>query len=138
MDQTLFDAWRQKEVLSSLGLIDRIDYPRQAQQAIACSQTWETPTLVLGRTAPSAPNDSGWFVGCMNDAHDHQVADALRVVPLIEVAARLPPLTQFLALPVGTDVVVSSEGRLRARVFIDGDEVKPKEGSYLDALNRQD
>jgi hypothetical protein len=138
VDQTLLDAWRQKEVLSSLGLLERIEYPRQAQQAIVCAQTWEAPTFVLGRTDPSAPSDSGWFVGCMDDAHDHQVADALSVVPLIEIAARLPALTQFLALPVGTDVVVSGEGGLRARVFIDGDEVKPRPGSYLDALNRQD
>ena len=93
---------------------------------------------MMGRTAPSAPTDSGWFVGCMDDSHDHQLPDALTVVPLIEIAVKVPPLTQFFALPEGTDVVVSGPGRIRARVFVEGEEVKPREGSYLHALNRQD
>jgi hypothetical protein len=62
----------------------------------------------------------------------------LTVVPLIEIAVRVPPLTQFFALPTGTDVAVSAEGRLRARVFLDGEERQPVDGSYLDSLNRQD
>ena len=138
VDQSLFETWRQKEVLDSLGLLDRVDYPRQALQAVVCSRAWDAPTFVMGRTEPSAATDSGWFVGCMDDAHDHQLPEALAVVALIEIAVRVPPLTQFLALPQGTDVVVSGPGRMRARVFVDGEEATPREGSYLDALNRQD
>ncbi len=138
VDQSLLETWRQKEVLDSLGLLARADYPRQALQAVVCSRAWDAPSFVMGRTEPSAPTDSGWFVGCLDDAHDHQVPDALSVLPLIEVAVRVPPLTQFFALPQGTDVVVSGPGRLRARVFVDGEEVRPRAASYLDALNRQD
>lgn len=138
VDQSLLDTWRQKEVLESLGLRERVDYPRQALQAIVCERVWDAPTFIMGRTEPSTPSDSGWFVGCTDDAHDHQRPDALTVVPLIEIAVRVPPLTQFFALPAGTDVAVSAEGRLRARVFLDGEERQPVEGSYLDSLNRQD
>ena len=138
VDQSLFETWRQKEVLDSLELLERADYPRQAFQAIVCSKTFETNAFMLGRTEPHAPSDSGWFVGCMDGAHDHQKPEALSVVPLIEIAVKVPPLTQFFALPAGTDVVVTGPGRVRARVFVDGEERKPRVGSYLEALNRQD
>lgn len=137
VEQSLLETWRQKEVLESLGLAARADYPRQALQAIVCSRAWEQPTLVLGRTEPTGPTDSGWFVGCMDDAHDHQVPEALGVVPLIEIAVRVPPLAQFFALPAGADVVVTGRPRLTARVFLDGEERIPAPGSYLDALSRQ-
>lgn len=138
VDQSLLEAWRHKEVLDSLGLLERADYPRPALQAVVCSRTWDAAAFMMGRTEPSGPTDSGWFVGCMDDAHDHQAADALNVVPLIEIAVKVPPLTQFFALPSGSDVVVSGPGRIRARVFFEGKELKPRAGSYLDALNRQD
>ena len=139
VDQSLLETWRHKEVLDSLGLLERANYPRQALQAVVCSRALDAPSaFMMGRTAPSAPTDSGWFVGCMDDSHDHQLPDALTVVPLIEIAVKVPPLTQFFALPEGTDVVVSGPGRIRARVFVEGEEVKPREGSYLHALNRQD
>jgi len=138
VDQSLLETWRQKEVLDSVGLLERANYPRQALQAIVCSQVWDAPAFMMGRTAPSTPTDSGWFVGCMDEAHDHQHAEALSVVPLIEIAVKVPPLTQFFALPEGSDVVVTGPGRVRARVFFEGEELQPRESSYLSALNRQD
>lgn len=135
VDQSLLETWRQKEVLDSLGLSARADFPRQALQAVVCSRVWDSTSFVLGRAEPSDPTDSGWFIGCNDEAHDHQQADALAVVPLIEVAVRLPPLTQFLALPVGVDVVASGPGRVRARVFLDDAEQVPEPGSYLASLN---
>lgn len=138
VDQSLLETWRHKEVLDSLGLLERADFPRQALQAVVCSRAFGAPTFMMGRTEPSAPTDSGWFVGCMDEAHDHQSPDALTVVPLIEIAVKVPPLTQFFALPRGTDVVVSGPGRIRARVFVEGEELEPRKGSYLDALNHQD
>jgi hypothetical protein len=135
VDQSLFETWRQKEVLESLGLSQRADFPRQALQAIVCSKVWESTSFVLGRTEPHGQTDSGWFIGCADDAHDHQHEDALNVIPLIELAVRLPPLTQFLALPVGTDVIATGPERLHARVFVDEAERPAAPGSYLDALN---
>lgn len=135
VDQALMDTWRQQEVARSLGLEHALDFPRQAQHAVVCTRALETAAFVLARTAPEGPTDSGWFIGCVDETHSHDVAEHLTVVPLIEVAANVPPLTQFFALPVGCDVTVLGPGRVRARVFQDGDELKPKPGSYLDALN---
>ena len=138
VDQSLLETWRQKEVLESVGLLEQASYPRQALQAVVCSRVWDAAAFMMGRTAASAPTDSGWFVGCMDEAHDHQTPDALSVVPLIEIAVKVPPLTQFFALPEGSDVVVTGPGRVRARVFFEGKELQPRESSYLSALNRQD
>lgn len=135
VDQSLFETWRQKEVLESLGLAERADFPRQALQAIVCSRVWDSTEFIMGRTEPHGPSDSGWFIGCSDETHDHQVESALSVIPLIELAVRLPPLTQFLALPVGVDVIATGPGRLRARVFVDEVERTPAPGSYLEALN---
>ncbi|MFZ5443595.1 MAG: immunity protein Imm33 domain-containing protein [Myxococcota bacterium] len=137
VDQSLLETWRQKEVLSSLELLERADYPRQAQQAIVCANVWSSPAFLLGRTEPSSPSDSGWFVGCTDESHDHQHPEALTVVPLIEIAVRAPALAQFFALPVGTDVLVSGAGSLQTRVFVDDEERNPRAGSYLAALARQ-
>ncbi len=136
VDQALLEAWRQQEVLASVGLEARADFPRQALQAVVCARAFEATRWLLGRTEPSAPTDSGWFLGCLDDTHDHQASDALAVVPLVELAARVPPLAQFLALPVGADVVLSDDGGLRARVFLDDEERPPRPGSYLDTFNR--
>jgi len=135
VNQSLLETWRQKEVLESLGLTARADFPRQALQAIVCSRVWESSEFVMGRAEATGPTDSGWFVGCTDEAHDHQQPEALYVVPLIELAVRLPALTQFLALPEGTDVVASGPGRVRARVFVDDVELTPPAGSYLASLN---
>lgn len=133
VDQSLYETWKQKEVLSSLGLAERADFPRPALHAVVCTQAFDTPAKMLGRTEPHAGTDSGWFVGCFDDDHDHQHEDALGVMPLVEVATRAPALTQFFALPPGTDLVIGPRG---IRVFIDGEAREPVPGSYLEALDR--
>ena len=138
VDQAVFEHWKQTEVLESLGLAERADFPRQALQAVVCSRVYDVDAWICGRTEPSAQTDSGWFVGCSDDAHDHQSADALTVAPLVELAVHLPPLTAFFALPAGVDVVLEGNGPTRVRVFLDGEERAPREGSYLAALNRAD
>lgn len=135
VDQSLFETWRQKEILDSVGLAERAAFPRQALMAIVCTKAWDSPTLMLARTEPTGPTDSGWFIGCADEAHDHQQPDALVAVPLIEVAVRLPPLTQFFALPPGVDALVIGPGRVRARLYLDGEELPVRAGSYLAALN---
>lgn len=131
VDQSLVETWRQKEVLSSLGLLERADFPRQALHAVVCTQAFDTPSKMLGRTDAHGQTDSGWFVGCFDDDHDHQREDALTVMPLVEIATRAPLLTQFFALPAGTDLVIAPGG---VQVFIDGEAREPRSGSYLEAL----
>lgn len=138
VDQAAFQAWQQKEVLSSLDLVDRADFPRQALHAVVCERVFTAGALMLGRTEASAPTDSGWFVGCTDEAHDHQHEAALTIAPLVELAARLPRLVPWFALPAGVDVLLPVAARARPRIFVDGEERAPREGSHLATLDRAD
>jgi hypothetical protein len=134
VDQSLFETWRQQEVLRSLGLDEYFSPPRQAQRAVVCTRVWESPGLLMGRAKSTEALDSGWFVGCTDEGHDHEAAESLQAVPLIELAARSPALAQFFALPVGSDVAVRGPGRIKARIFFQEQELTPKPGSYLHAV----
>lgn len=133
VDQSLFETWKQKEVLASLGLVEQAQFPRPALQAVVCTRAFEDATTMLGRTEAHAQTDSGWFIGCLDDAHDHHREDALTVMPLVEVATRAPELIQFFALPAGSDLVITPDS---VRVFIDGEARDPEPGSYLEAFKR--
>lgn len=132
VSQTLLEAWRQNEVAKSLGLAPT--FPSQLSTAVVCAQWKETVEFLLDRKPPQADDDSGWFIGCTDPEHDHEDAQSLRVTQLLNVAAWVPPLAQFLALPPGTEVLVQGPGRVRAQVWADGKALPPAAGSYLAAL----
>ena len=61
----------------------------------------------------------------------------LALARLVDVVTRLPLAAQFLALPVGAMVHVAGPGRIRAQVFLEGEECQPLPGSYLALLNSE-
>jgi hypothetical protein len=134
VDQSLMATWTQKEIASSLGLVDRLTFPQQVQSGIVCDRLLDGEVFVLTRAEPDG-EDSGWFFGCADESHDHGNPENLSAVQLISIAHRLPFTRQFLALPPGVVVVIKGPGRIRARVWLDDEAIEPGEGSYLHALN---
>jgi hypothetical protein len=141
VDRALMDAWLQKEVASSVELLDELRFPRQDEGVLVADCALEADAVLLTRI----PDDdlpegfSGWALACAED-HDHGERS---VVPLLAVAANQPGLVQFLALPHGTSVFVvyrekpdapAGTTRIEPHVFRDGDELVPRPGSYLAAL----
>ena len=134
VDRSLMEVWYQKEVVSSLGLTAPA-FPQQSQSALVCNRLREgLEAYAMSRSAPARADESGWFIGCAEGDHDHDSPANLRKAQLAGVAAKLPFLTQFLALPTGTNVHLAAGGRVRPTIFIDGNEASPKPGSYLAAL----
>jgi hypothetical protein len=131
VDQTLHQTWYQKEVASSLGLADRLAFPRQDQAAMVSRCTLGASSWLLTRLDAGDERFSGWSVAC-TEKHEH---GERAFPPLIVLAARLPFVTQFLALPTGAAVLVMGPGRIRAHAWLDGNELTPRPGSYLAALN---
>ena len=132
-DRSLMRVWLQKEVVASVGLEDELSFPQQHQTAMVAECALGSATLVLMRLQgePGMEAFSGWSVACPQD-HEH----GERGFPtLLQLSDALPSLDQFLALPVGTAVLVMGPGRIRASVLRNGSELTPRPGSYLAALN---
>jgi hypothetical protein len=131
VDRTLHQTWYQKEVAASVGLGDRLAFPRQDQAAMVAKCTLGASSWLLTRLDAGDERFSGWSIACTDD-HEH---GERAFPPLLAVIERMPFVTQFLALPTGAAVLVMGPGRIRAHVFVDGEERTAASGSYLAALN---
>lgn len=136
--RSVMRTWLRQEVARSFGL--EADFPATTATAILCTHTDQsTHALLLKRMSPT-PNspDSGWFIGCTDQTHDHDAKDALVVAHILAIAEKYPWLDQFFALPLRTDLVVEMEDRVRVPVLWYGDQADPRPplaGSYVAALN---
>jgi hypothetical protein len=102
---TLRHLWFQKEVAASVGLDPA--FPSYRQEAIACSKLRGAQAVLMHREQPSHEWDSGWFIGCYEDEHDHQDAGQLVRTSLFEVAvASDQRFIPYAALPVGAYVIL--------------------------------
>lgn len=121
----------QKDVAESVPDTE-FEFPSMRQSGIVCTRFSRAETLLLERTEPQG-HDSGWFCGCADEDHDHNSINELCRVSLYEAAMmsalRIVP---YLALPPGTLLEVGSGV---PTIFVNGEPVAFKPGSYLDALN---
>lgn len=135
----LMRVWLQQEVARSVELT--VAFPHVLSTAVICKQaTKPLDGYFLSRTAPTAAQDSGWFVGCIDPEHDHQTAEALTLVTLLTLSHQHPALDDLLGLPPGTDAVVTmvpAEGGARpfVQIYSDGEEREPTAGSLLQTRN---
>ena len=135
VDSSLMQVWVQREIAGSVGLAEKVLFPRHEQVATVCKRLTKADIVVMARRETTEPGDSGWFIGCTDPDHDHSDASNLEPAQLYGVCCRFPPLMQFLALPPRSEVMVLGPGRVRAQVRYDGKLVEPKAGSYLDQFN---
>lgn len=122
---------RQKAVLESLGLENRLEFPTMRQAAIECTRFGDAPRRVLSRLSPNNPDDSGWFFGCAAADHDHDRSENLRGSSLYEKCCANRVVLDYLAMPVGSIVVIDRLGRLEKAFGPDEKELTVREGSFL-------
>ncbi len=137
VDRALADAWYQKEVCASVGLLEELTFPLQDEDVMVADCAIDAELIVMTRfPAADLPEGiSGWAL-CCGDDHDHGERS---FVPLMAIAANQPALVQFLALPHDTVVLVGKgEKRIDPHVYRSGEEVTPTAGSYLAALQGTD
>jgi hypothetical protein len=134
VDRALMATWLQKEVARSVGLDEQLEFPHHEQVVTICGRVLASNSWVLTRAAQPDPTHSGWMFGCVGGDHDHNASDAFGVAQLIAVAWKLPFVTQFIALPAGTTVLVQGPGRIRPKLYLNDRELTPRPGSYLAAL----
>lgn len=136
VDRALMTTWTQNEIVRSVGLEAQLSFVRDVSTVTVCKRLLEQPRVFMSRSAPANEQDSGWFVGCLDSAHAHGDLANLEAMVVAKLAAVCAPAIQFLALPVGSEVVVRGPGRVRAEVAFEGKQVEPSPGSYLELLNR--
>ena len=100
---TLRHLWLQKEAAASVAL--QPDFPSYRQSAIMCSRLQGSSVIHMDRR-DSSGTDSGWFIGCYGDGHDHNDPKELTLASLFEAAVCLDSrFVAYAALPSGCSVV---------------------------------
>ena len=104
---TLRHLWFQKEVAASVAQAP--NFPSYRQSAVVCSRLRGASAFVMHRDEPTNL-DSGWFIGCYDDDHDHQDVTQLSSASLYEVAVSWDQrFIAYAALPENC-YVVAGEG----------------------------
>ncbi|MEV0045804.1 hypothetical protein AB0H60_20395 [Nocardia rhamnosiphila] len=122
----LEQLWYQIEVAKSVGLDPELDFPNHPQRAVTCDAFTATGSVLMQRY-PHGDTESGWFIGCPGDVHQH-TNGVLRSATLYELAIAKPAIVGYLALPPGCSIVLAD----RAPEITRGNErLVPQPGSLL-------
>ena len=132
--ETLRQMMLQLFMLDSVSLRAEIDLPTVQQSLVACTRYAE-PAFYLSRSEPTDPNDSGWFVGCLADDHDHHQPANLTRVSAYEAFLRQPAIQGFLAFP--RESLIAIDPRAGVRIYRGERELQVEAGSFLDAWTKR-
>lgn len=133
--QTLRHLMLHRFTAESVGLGEQLEFPKISQTCLVCkeiSRASTTSGLLLSRFPADGAGDSGWFVGCLDESHDHNVVENLARITLYELVRGLPELVSFLALPEGCEVVLQVDKR--PAFFFEDQQMPILAGSYVDQL----
>lgn len=118
--------WFQREVAESVGLTAELDFPHYVQSAVTCEGFLDAEAVLMHRY-PHDEDESGWFIGCLGESHEH-TDDTLRGATLYELAVANPAIVGYLALPRDCSVVV---GDGAPEIMRHGELLVPRRGSLL-------
>lgn len=121
---------RQKGVLASFGLESQAEIPSLKQTAVRCTRFPSAAERLLSRSEGTSA-DSGWFFGCTDKGHDHDLAENLTGGPLYEMVCANVMVIDFLAMPVGSIILLDQSGRIRRAFGPGGAKLRIEAGSYL-------
>jgi hypothetical protein len=122
-----------KDTLESVLCSDALSLPSLQQSCLICTRLARLGSFFMDRRQPQRA-DSGWFVGCQADEHDHNDPTTLRTVSLYEaVVVICPRALPYLAFPPGATIAVGDA----LSFFMNGEPLEIRKGSFVDAQHRQ-
>ena len=130
--QTLVQLRLQKSVAESIGLEDQITFPSLRQSCLICTRVKDRGRFVMERFEKSE-NDSGWYLGCFDNDHDHNNPNNLQRVSLYDAACGMLMCVPFLPLPAQTLVKVNGTN---FTISYKNEPLTPKSNSFLDQYRR--
>jgi hypothetical protein len=134
VSRTLLISAKQKYVCESFSPPEEMILPRLQDSVILCNRMERQLAYFFSRSEPG-DSDSGWFLGCMDESHDHSDAGQLRKCSLYEAAVKFPDLIQFSALPPERSVLFEEGAAIK--VLTPESELKIDPGSFLDQFNQR-
>jgi hypothetical protein len=126
----LADLRLHKDVCESYFGDGFISFPFIADECVVCTNVEMTDEILMDRVK-SAGSDSGWFIGCRDDGHDHQNPSSLVRISLHEAVRRCPGARMFVALPPETLVAT---GPAETALFHRAQRIAARPGSFVDQL----
>jgi len=133
--RTMMAMYRQRCCNESVGMLDRLTFPKPTAFAMVCKRVEEAAAVVFVRQH-NDDDDSGWAVLCGDDDHDHDDADELLATTVQTVSERVPLFHVFVAMPPGT-LVVRAGTKIVAFDF-QRESLRIQPGSFLDKLREQE
>lgn len=95
---------------------------------LACPRFRER-SFFMNRMEPSDDCDSGWFVGCNDDDHDHNNLENLRRISLYEALLGQPDIGPFLTFPFEASITFDRGRELKIQLEEENIEIAP--GTFL-------
>lgn len=118
----------QTSCLQSVGWLPELKNVVLNASLIACPRFREH-SFFMNRMSPSNECDSGWFVGCHDEDHDHNNADNLIRISLYEALLGQPDIGCFLTFPFNSMIVVH-RGR-EIKIWLGEEEIEIAPETFL-------
>ncbi len=131
---TLRQMMLQLFMLDSVGLRREMDAPSIRQSLVACNR-YSEPNFFMSRSQPGGGSDSGWFIGCLSDDHDHQDVANLKCVSIYEAFLHQRAFEAFASFPVGSVISVDRDDGVK--LFREDAALDIDPGSFLDEWSRK-
>jgi hypothetical protein len=119
-----------KDTLESVLRSDALSFPSIQDSCLVCTGLARAGSFFMDRRKPEGA-DSGWFIGCHADEHDHQDPASLRAVSLYEAVVIIcRRATPYLAFPPGATIAVDEDEKPSFRM--EGEQISLRKGSFVD------
>ncbi|MFI5456913.1 MAG: hypothetical protein ACHRXM_15820 [Isosphaerales bacterium] len=126
---TLRQKMVQVFMLDSVSLRHEMQIPSIRQSLITCTR-FAASDFFMTRSEGTNERDSGWFVGCLDEVHDHNDPGNLCCVSLYEAYLGQKGIQGFVTFPVGATVVVDRKNGVT--ILNQGEPLGIVRGSFLD------
>jgi hypothetical protein len=111
VSRTLIATRLQTSVIESFSIpADLMDFPDLNHSSIICTDVDPDGALFMHRLEPTHAADTGWFFSCQFDDHDHNDPRLLQADSLYVHACRIQAVLPFLAMPVGSRILLAADG----------------------------
>ncbi|HLX62846.1 MAG TPA: hypothetical protein VKX17_16330 [Planctomycetota bacterium] len=130
VNESILQMTMQMYTLDSFAISrDKMEFPSIKQSAVVCDRIGVSRELYLARSEPANERDSGWFIGCAQDDHDHHDKKNLKRLSLYEAFLQRREIQNWMAFPQGSMILARHDAA--PRVWLNDQPLPVKSGSFV-------